>query len=170
LRCKRSEQDAPRTLPGRIRPVRQKSLTGEWSLRIPSGPCHSGHREDFVPEFYTTYLETIDAGFDSVLERAVEELKGLVQAFRKNSDATLLFHSFAMPLVRHMGILDGHVGIGQGLLIHRLNGKIYDLANAHRGMYILDYEGLVSRFRSIHWYDVGWSLCKSTIPIRYCLG
>jgi FkbH-like protein len=105
------------------------------------------------PFAYGDYGQHLGSGLDGLLEQAERELDGLLTAFRRHSDAMLLVHSFAPPLWRQLGILDGHVGLGQGQAVQALNDALYRAAKARRGVYVVDYAALVSRVGADQWYD-----------------
>lgn len=86
-------------------------------------------------------------------ERVCAELSQLIQKFRNYSDATILVHDCASPTWKRLGILDGHFRESPVGLVHRLNESFYRLAREMRGVYIVDYSGLVARFGSYSWFD-----------------
>jgi len=105
------------------------------------------------PFAYRDYGQHMGSGLDGLLEQAERELDGLLTAFRRHSDATLLVHSFAAPAWRQLGILDGHIGLGQAQVVQALNDALYRAAKARRGVHVVDYSGLVSRVGADQWYD-----------------
>ena len=105
------------------------------------------------PFAYGDYGQHMGGGLDGLLEQAEGELDGLLTAFRRHSDAMLLVHSFAPPPWRTLGVLDGHVGLGQGQVVQALNDALYRVAKARPGVYVVDYAALVSRVGADNWYD-----------------
>jgi FkbH-like protein len=105
------------------------------------------------PFAYRDYIQHLGSGFDDLLEEAGRETEALLTAFRKQSDATLLVHSFAAPRWRQLGVLDGHVGLGQAQVLQALNDVLYRAARARPSVYVVDYAGLVSRVGADQWYD-----------------
>jgi FkbH-like protein len=105
------------------------------------------------PFGYGDYLQHMGGGFDQLLDGAEREIEAWLAAFRKQSDATVLIHNFAPSRWRPLGILDNRVGLGQGQLVTGLNERLNRLSRAQRGVYVVDYAGLVSRIGSEHWHD-----------------
>jgi FkbH-like protein len=105
------------------------------------------------PFAYGDYGRHMGTGLDGLLEQAERELDDLLTAFRSHSDAMLLVHSFAPPRWRQLGVLDGHVGLGQAQAVQALNDALYRAAKARRGVYVVDYAGLVNRIGADQWYD-----------------
>jgi FkbH-like protein len=105
------------------------------------------------PFAYGDYMQHIGSGFDGLLEETDREIDALLTAFRQRSDAAVLVHSFAPPSWWQLGVLDGHVGVGQMQVLQALNDALYRAARARRGVYVVDYAGLVSRVGVQQWYD-----------------
>jgi FkbH-like protein len=108
---------------------------------------------DWFPAVYRHYVDNIDTAVETLLPQAQAEMELLLTTLRKQAKATVLMHNFAPPLWRQLGILDGHVGLGQTQMVHRINEALYQLCRAHPGCYAVDYAGLVARFGAAQWYD-----------------
>ncbi len=110
--------------------------------------------EDWAPALYHKYLDAADSQGDSLLREPQEAMDSLIRTFRTHSTATLLIHNFVPPVWRQLGILDGHQGVGQSSLVHKLNEHLYGLVRETPGAYVVDYEGLVARFGAANWFDL----------------
>lgn len=109
--------------------------------------------KEVAPALYANYLDGIDSGFDGALAQAKGDLAGWIETFRKRSSAALVVHDFAPPTWPQLGVLDGHVGVGQAQLVRALNDALLGLAKATPGTYVLDYAGLVARHGQLRWFD-----------------
>ncbi len=126
------------------------------------------------PFAYAGYLQHLSGGFDQLLEGAEREIEAWLGGFRTQSDATVLIHNFAPSPWRPWGVLDDRVGLGQGHLVASLNERLDRLSRAQRGVYVVDYAGLVSRVGSERWHDDRMDhyaqapIAQSALPILAC--
>jgi len=109
--------------------------------------------KDWVPSAYHQYLTKRESGFDATISELRNNVADLVRIFRDRSNATLLIHNFAPPIRPQLGILDGHVGIGQAEVVQTLNAALFTAARVSPGVYVVGYAGLITRHGSLHWYD-----------------
>jgi FkbH-like protein len=109
--------------------------------------------KDLLPGLYGHDLPDGAADFESALAETGQELATLARAFRERSSAALLVHNFAPPTWRRLGILDGHLGSGQAELVAALNATLSRVCRELRGVYTVDYAGLVHRAGALSWYD-----------------
>jgi FkbH-like protein len=109
--------------------------------------------KDVFPGLYGHDLPDDAASFESTLAAAGQELVTLARVFRERSSAALLVHNFTPPTWRRLGILDGHLGAGQAELVAALNATLSRACRELRGVYTVDYAGLVRRAGALSWYD-----------------
>jgi FkbH-like protein len=109
--------------------------------------------KDVLPALYGHDLPDGAANFESTLTEAGQELATLARVFRERSSAALLIHNFAPPTWRRLGILDGQLGAGQVELVAALNATLSRVCREFRGVYTVDYAGLVHRAGALSWYD-----------------
>lgn len=109
--------------------------------------------KDLLPALYSYDAPDGEAPLETAAVESSQELARLVQAFRERSAATLLVHNVAPPPWRRLGILDGHVGPGQAELVSMLNAALARVCRETRGVYAVDYAGLVHRAGALQWYD-----------------
>jgi len=83
----------------------------------------------------------------------IAEFAGLIDAFRSRSDAALVVHNLEQPAWPADGVLDGQSTGSQRDTIFRINAGIVQAATQHTGVYVLDYDGLVSRHGRACWSD-----------------
>jgi FkbH-like protein len=108
---------------------------------------------DWLPQIYRNYLDNVEKGFETTLDTFREEMQSLIHTFRERSSATLLVNNFVPPVWRQLGILDGHVSVGQAQLVHRVNDSLAELCQHNPGVFMVDYAGLVNRHGALRWYD-----------------
>jgi FkbH-like protein len=110
---------------------------------------------DWAPALYQQFGDQTDAALDAAVRQTCDEARGLVQALRGRSTATVLMHNFAPPLWRQQGIRDGQTGRGrsQAQWVHHLNESLAGVCREAPGVYVVDYAGLVARFGAASWYD-----------------
>jgi FkbH-like protein len=102
---------------------------------------------DIVPELWKTSV-----GAD-VVERVSHQFAGLVRAFRARTQANLVIHSLEMPPAAAQGVYESQVEENQAWAVESINRNLRRLAGEFRGVYVLDYDGLVSRHGRDHWGD-----------------
>jgi len=90
-----------------------------------------------------------DADADGVVAR----YSSWITAFRSHSNAALIVHSLEVPALPAGGILDAQRAEHQADAVQRINRGLRAMATAHRGVYILDYDGLVARHGRARWGD-----------------
>ena len=83
----------------------------------------------------------------------IANFEGLINAFRSRSDAYLVIHNLEQPAWATDGILDTQSGQSQRQAICQINAGLADVAAKHKGVYVLDYDGLVSRHGRMRWCD-----------------
>jgi FkbH-like protein len=109
--------------------------------------------KDWIPAAYHHYLNSTETELEATISKSQDELTMLIRTFQNYTKATLLVHNFSPPVWRHLGILDGHIGMGQAQLIHKLNDVLYTICRDTVGAYVVDYAGLITKFGALHWYD-----------------
>ena len=87
------------------------------------------------------------------LDNPVKEISGLVETFRGRSGAAVLVHNFAQPDYDAAGILEANVTDGGRYQIQRMNQALCEACRSFLNAYIVEYDGLVSRYGSVNWHD-----------------
>jgi FkbH-like protein len=85
--------------------------------------------------------------------RVINSFEEWIRAFRSRSQAALIVHNLEQPDRPSLGLLDGQGEGGESAVIQQMNGEIRRIAAEHRGVYVLDYDGLVSRHGRLRWRD-----------------
>ncbi len=110
---------------------------------------------DIAPELWSDYSELTQDAVEAVVNRVLEEFRSCIQAFRLHSQADLIVHSLEQPPRPARGVLDGQSNKSQMEAIHEINCGLREIASASKGVYILDYDGLVARAGRLRWQDEG---------------
>ena len=87
------------------------------------------------------------------VEHVTQHFHGWIEAFRARTHASLIIHSLEAPVVSSDGIFNSQLVDNQADAIHQINRNLRRLACQHRGVYVLDYDGLVARHGREHWRD-----------------
>ena len=109
--------------------------------------------EQAAPELWSNFADLTREEAEQAAERAVRNYEQWIAAFRKNSPAALIIHSLERPASPSLGILDDQSETGQSGLIRHINRELRRIASGYRGVYVLDYDALIARNGSGHWYD-----------------
>ena len=83
----------------------------------------------------------------------VDRYRGWIDAFRRQSSAHIILHSFDRPDLPAEGILDAQDPEGQTAIVAEINRGLQQLARSYRGVYLLDYDGLIARHGRRSWHD-----------------
>ena len=108
---------------------------------------------DVAPELWRDFASFGAAGSDAVVERITGQFAGWIRALRSHSQANLVMHSLDVPVSTTLGIFDSQAEDGQTAAIYAVNRNLRRLAHENRGVYILDYDGLVARYGREQWGD-----------------
>jgi FkbH-like protein len=87
------------------------------------------------------------------VERVTQDFAAWIRSFRARTDANLIIHSLEAPILPSEGIYNSQLEEGEADTIHQLNRALRRLAGQYRGVYILDYDGLVARHGRERWCD-----------------
>jgi FkbH-like protein len=103
-------------------------------------------------------------------ERVARSYEQWISSFRQHSQAALIIHSLERPNPAAFGVLDSQSESGQSGLIRQINRELRRLAEAYRGVYIFDYDALVSRYGSQRWRDERkWLMARLPIAADHLL-
>ena len=123
---------------------------------------------DLVPELWPDAGGFEVGSGDALAERGIARLRGALVAFRKNSQAALIVHNLEVPEIASTGIFDAQSGTGQVEAIHKINAALKTLAAEFRGVYVLDYDGLVARHGRRNWRDdKRWLTTRLPMKVAY---
>jgi predicted enzyme involved in methoxymalonyl-ACP biosynthesis len=135
---------------GEFNAYAQEILDGESALYRfrPDAVVLAVQTRDVAPGLWRDYARLGESERAAEAESVLGRFRGWVRAFREHSRAALMVHSLETPAAPGEGVLDGQAEENQAEAIRRINRGLRALAREHRGVYILDYDGLVARHAS----------------------
>jgi FkbH-like protein len=108
---------------------------------------------DAAPDLWGRYADLSPAERNAAVERVVADFQTWIQAFRAHSQAYLIVHTLEIPPLLSQGVLDSQSETGQAAAIQRINQELCHIVGEYRGIYVLDYDALVSRHGRLRWHD-----------------
>jgi FkbH-like protein len=123
---------------------------------------------DLAPDLWHEYPDLALEAVPAVVRRVSNSFRQWVRAFRERSSAALVVHSLELPACPGMGLLDAQENTGQSAAIQQINQELRQIASEHRGVYALDYDGLVARHGRLHWHDERkWLIARMPIAANH---
>ncbi len=108
---------------------------------------------DIAPALWEGFAALNQQECREAIEQVKSSLVSLLEVFQKNSQAHLVVHTLEKPPVLSQGVLDLQLEVSQGEAIAEINQSLYQTALRQTGTYLLDYDGLISRYGRARWYD-----------------
>jgi len=108
---------------------------------------------DIAPDLWTGYADLDSAAVAAALHRVVESFRQWIHIFRERSHANLLIHTLEQPNWPSAGVLDFQSAKGQSTAIEDINRELRCLTGQYRGVYVVDYDGLIARHGRVRWHD-----------------
>jgi HAD superfamily phosphatase (TIGR01681 family) len=108
---------------------------------------------DLVPTLWEDFVSLSQEKYQETIEQARSNLISLFEVFQKNSPASLVVHTLEQLHLPSQGILDWQMEVSQAQAITAINQVLYQKALRQTGLYLLDYDGLISRVGRSRWYD-----------------
>jgi len=96
-------------------------------------------------------LGSDDAGKSA--RRVISNFEQWIRAFRSRSQAALIVHNFEQPERPTFGLLDLQREASQSALVEQINREMRRISLENHGVYLLDYDALVSRHGRLRWGD-----------------
>ena len=120
---------------------------------------------DIAPALWEDSADLSDVEMREAAAGVVAEFRTWLRTFRAQSTAYLLVHTLELPHQPARGILDAQSAFGQSDAVREINQGIRRAAAEHSGVYVLDYDGLVSAHGRARWHDEHkWAAVK--MPLR----
>ena len=136
----------------------------------PSAVVLAVRTEDVAPELAHRFADLAPDVTRQAADRVVSGYEQWVNSFRQHSQAALIVHSLERPARASLGVLDGQSEAGQSGLIRHINSGLRRIAGSYRGVYVLDYDGLVARYGSERWHDERkWLMARLPISADHLL-
>lgn len=108
---------------------------------------------DVAPALWREFADLCMEDVRQVQQEIVERFRNWVEVFRKFSNASLILHTLELPSWPRRGLLDTQTENSQMEAIGQINAALRRLATDAKGLYILDYDGLVARHGRQAWTD-----------------
>lgn len=102
-----------------------------------------------APELWEEFTDLEPPAREAAAGCVAASFRGWMEAFRARTGAALIVHNLETPAFPAAGVLEQ----GQAALIRGINAELERAATSHRGVYVLDYDGLVARNGRDHWHD-----------------
>ena len=140
------------TWAGSIRTSRNYSTPDSGLYRFePQSVILAVQSRDVAPELW----DGVQGGSDAsgLAQAVLERYRGWIAEARKRTPAHIVVHNLEQPGLPRRGILDAQQVDGQAAVTGEVNRGLQELARAYRGVYVLDYDGLVARHGRRNWID-----------------
>jgi FkbH-like protein len=125
---------------------------------------------DVAPDLTHGYADLTPEGIDLAVERVTGSFRDWVRAFRSHSHASLIVPTLEQQAVPSLGVLDAQSEHSQAQAIARINRDLQHLGKDHRGVYVLDYDGLVARHGRLRWRDERkWQIARMPIAADHLI-
>lgn len=108
---------------------------------------------DLAPDLSHQYPDLAPEAVSSIIQRVSNSFRQWIRAFRERSSAALIVHSLELAERPSAGILDAQQETSQSAAIQQINQILRQITGEHRGVYVLDYDGLVARHGRSRWRD-----------------
>jgi len=108
---------------------------------------------ELAPDLWNGYADLAPQAAEQVLRRVSSSFEQWFQSFRRNSRAALIVHNLEQPLQPSTGLLDAQLPVSQSEIVRQINRDLRLAASSCTGVYILDYDALVSRYGRARWHD-----------------
>ena len=120
---------------------------------IPDAVIIAARTADLAPELWHDYPDLAPEAVPGIVRRVSSNFSQWIRVFRERSSAALVVHLLELPARPGMGILDVQQKTGQSGAIQQVNHELRQILSEHRGVYTLDYDGLVARHGRLRWHD-----------------
>jgi FkbH-like protein len=111
------------------------------------------HARDITPDIWERGADMRPAELAKARERVVNVYRGVLEAIRAKTKAHVIVHNLEIPEAPAPGVFDAQDSAGQAQTLRAINAELVSLARQHSGVYVLDYDGLVSRHGKRAWHD-----------------
>lgn len=109
--------------------------------------------QDIVPDLWYRYSELSRGDVEKAVETARVTLENLTKSFRVRHASHLVIQNFEVPAFPAAGILEAQTENSQIEAIRQINSMLGRLGREKAGLFVLDYDSLVSRYGRLRWHD-----------------
>ena len=108
---------------------------------------------DVVPQLWDVAPGATTEDLEQQARDCVARFTALLDLLRSRTSAAVIVQNLELPQDLNAGILDARRPGGQAEAIRGINRELDAAALRYEGMYVLDYDALVSRHGRAHWTD-----------------
>jgi methylmalonyl-CoA epimerase len=108
---------------------------------------------DVAPDLWDRAAELNAKSLAAIEDRVLSGYRSWIDAIRARTKSHVVVHGLEVPESTGAGLYDAQDSGGQASTIRRINAGLVDLARSHTGVYVLDYDALVSRHGKRAWHD-----------------
>jgi FkbH-like protein len=108
---------------------------------------------DLSPLLWTGFSDAAPADIEAEQDRIVSNYRGWIRTLRAHSQASVVIHNLECPAWPLNGVFDQQAAVSQAAAIGAIDTALRESARQERGVYVLDYDGLVSRVGRERWFD-----------------
>lgn len=120
---------------------------------VPNAVVLAVRTDEVAPDLAREFADFAPDAARQAADRVIHGYEQWVGSFRQHSQAALVVHSLERPRHAALGVLDSQSETGQTGLIRQINRELRRIAEAHHGVYVLDYDALVARHGHQRWHD-----------------
>ncbi|HEY8184919.1 MAG TPA: HAD-IIIC family phosphatase [Pyrinomonadaceae bacterium] len=119
---------------------------------------------DVCPPLVNDFLSLDQTRIDQLVTEIISDTVATLRTFRKQSQATLVLHNFALSSHPALGIYEPMEQGSQTLVIRQLNTRLVEAAKTVPGIYVLDYDRLSADVGYRNWQnDKMWYLARAPL-------
>jgi len=108
---------------------------------------------EIAPDLWQSFTDLSPQEVEAATHRVADSLAQWIRAFRQRSQAPLIVHNLEQTSQPAIGVLDAQAANSQTAAIQSVNENLRRVAAEHRGVYVLDYDGLIARHGRLRWRD-----------------
>jgi FkbH-like protein len=108
---------------------------------------------DLAPALWVGTLDSSVQASEDHLQESVSLFATLFKLLRSRCAASVIVQNLELPIQMSAGIMDLRKSVSQSEIIRSINRALSLEALKYEGIYILDYDALVSRHGRAHWTD-----------------
>lgn len=106
---------------------------------------------DVAPQLWNDFAALGLDEANRIQKETIGRFRNWIGMFRKFSNASLIVHTLETPCWPQRGLLDAQTEASQVQAIRNINAGLLQLAREIKGVYLLDYDGLVARHGRLAW-------------------
>lgn len=108
---------------------------------------------DIAPDLWADFASLTSEQVSSAVARVSGEIRNCAAACRSHGNCHLIVHTLEVPFRPAEGIFDWQKRNGQSAAFREINERLASLPTEYPGVYLLDYEGLISETGRAGWHD-----------------